>query len=381
MAIATGCSKQEPSIIKIGLLMDVTGPMGPGGIDMERGARLAFEQAGDIAGKKVELIMEDAATDAGVALDKTKKLVETNKVAAIIGPVNGAGDEAVAPYMERVHVPQLDGMGATRNAVGHDWTFVPLGICEQITYAAGIYAHDVLHYNTAVTLGTDFVAGHEFIDGFKMGFEARGGKVIQQTWFPMGTTNMIPFMTALKKADVVAFWGVPADVFAFYPQYRELNIKMPVIQPEDGGVTSSPAMLEKLGKSAVGTVVGSTYLYNTNNPGNKEFVEAYKAKYHQLPGVMSGCGYAHAQLVIAALKATNGNVSSDVLYKALKAVSVDTVRGHLSFPADQGGFGLVVNYPATMCKIGPNNEIEQIQPTYNAEIHMKDGQFWTTLIQ
>jgi branched-chain amino acid transport system substrate-binding protein len=380
MAITTGYAQKEPSTIKVGVLLDLTGPIGPGGIDMEKGIRLAAEQAGDIGGKKLELIVADSATDAGVALDKTRLLVETDKVAAIIGPIYGGGIEAIEPYIERFHVPQFQAMGASNTGI-RDWTFAPIGMCVEITYGAGLYAHDMLHYKTAVTLAADFIGGHEFIDGFKMGFEASGGKVIQETWYPEGTTNMAPFLTALEKADVVVFWGTPGDVFAFYPQYRELNIKMPVLQPEDGGVTSSPAMEANLGKSTIGAVFGTIYLYNADTPGNKEFVQAYQAKYKQMPGVMSGVGFAHMQILIAALRATNGDVSPDVLYKAIKAVSMDTIRGHVNFPADQGGFGLVASFQTTMGKIGPNGEIQQLPATYTTQIHFKDGQFLPSLVK
>ena len=380
MAIATGCAKKEPSTIKVGALIDLTGPIGPGGIDMEKGMRLAAEQAGDIGGKKLELIVEDTATDSSVALEKVKLLVETDHVAAVVGPIWSGGVESIAPYIARVHVPQLDAAGGSNTDID-DWKFAPVGFCSQIAYGAGAFAYDVLHYKTAVTLGGDFVGGHEFIEGFIAGFEARGGKVIQQTWYPVGTNNIPSFLTQLKKADVLTFWGVPSDVFAFFHAYRELNIKMPVFQPEDGGVTGSPAMEAKLGKAAAGTAFATMYLYNADYPGNKEFVQAYQAKYKELPGVMAGTGYADMQVVIAALKATNGDVTPDVLYKAIKALSVDTVRGHLSFPADQGGFGLIATCPSTVGKVGPNGELQQLLPTYNTEEYFKDGHYVSALIK
>jgi ABC-type branched-subunit amino acid transport system substrate-binding protein len=150
---------------------------------------------------------------------------------------------------------------------------------------------------------------------------------------------------------------------------------MPILQPEDGGVTSSPGMLNNLGKAAIGTVFGTAYLYNANTPGNKEFVDAYQKKYKELPGVMSGVGYMHIQLIIAALKANGGNTKPDALYKAIKGVSVDTVRGHLSFPAGQGGFGNIANYPNLMGKIGPDFEVVPILPVYDIRVNFKNGKW------
>jgi len=367
------------STIKIGALIDLTGPIGPGGIDMEKGIRLAVERVGTIAGKKIELIVEDVASDAGVSMDKAKKLVETNKVHLIIGPINGGGGLAVAGYAERVRLPQFAPMPAVNDAALHDWAFCPGGLNMQAGYGVGVYAYDVLGYRTAVGLAADFVPGHDYTTSFKLGFEERGGKVIQEVYYPFGSTNMIPYFTSLKQADVIAFWGTPGECFAAFPQYKELNMKMPLVQAEDGGVTASPNMLKNLGKAAIGTVFGTSYLYNADIPGNKEFVEAYQQKYDQLPSVMSGAVYADMQLIFAALTANRGETTPDSLYKAIKGVSVDTVRGHLSFPPDQGGFGLVTNYPALMGKIGPNMEIQPLVPFRDVLVTYKNGQYVPSL--
>ncbi len=369
-------AEKAPATIKIGLLLDLTGPIGPGGIDMQKGIMLAREKLGDtVAGKKIEFVVEDNASDAGISVDKAKKLVETDKVAMIIGPINGGGTVAVGQYVERVHVPRFDGMGTTNDGAIHDWSFGDVGLQVQEGFGSGVYAHDVVGYKTAVALAADFVPGHYYIEGFKRGFEGRGGKVIQETYYPEGTTNVVPFLTALKQADVFMYWGTPGDCFAMYPQYKELNMKMPIVMPEDGGVLASPGMLKNLGKSAIGVAFGTAYLYNGDIPGNKEFVQAYQQKYKELPGVMSGVGYEHIQLLYAALKACGGNTKPDVLYKAIKTGSVDTVRGHLLFPTDEGAFGTIANYPNLMGKIGPNFEIIPILPVNDVRVKFKDKEW------
>ncbi len=370
-----GYAADKAPTIKIGLLLDLTGPIGPGGLDMQKGFTLGLEKLGDtVAGKKIEFIVEDDASDAGISVDKARKLVESDKVALIIGPINGGGQVAVGQYLERVHVPQIEAMMIPREAARR-WSFGTVGLQVMVAYGPGIYAHDGLGYKTAVALAADFVPGHDFIEGFKMGFEGRGGKVIQETYYPEGTTNVVPFLTALKQADVLMYWGTPGDCFAMFPQYKELNMKMPILMPEDGGVMASPGMLKNLGKAAAGTVFGTAYLYNANIPGNEEFVEAYQKKYNELPGVMSGVGYANLQLVWAALKADGGNTKPDALYKALKEVSVDTVRGHLSFPAGEGGFGTIANYPNHLGKISADFEIVPILPVHDIQANFKNGKW------
>jgi branched-chain amino acid transport system substrate-binding protein len=111
---------------------------------------------------------------------------------------------------------------------------------------------------------------------------------------------------------------------------------MPIIQPEDGGVTTSPPAMKELGDSIVGTVVTAMYCYTADTPGNKEFVEAYKKRWNgALPGPMSGAAYATTQVALEALKKARGDTSPDALRKALSEVSLDTVRGPISFNKDR----------------------------------------------
>lgn len=371
-----GCqSSGAGKTIKIGALIDLTGPIGPGGIDMEKGIRLAVEQNTTIAGKTIELIVEDAASDAAISMDKVKKLVESDKVALWIGPINGGGGVAVAEYAEQVKVPQFAPLNASNDAAMHDYAYAPLGLDMQIAYGVGAYAADTLKYKTAVSLAADFVPGHDYTNGFKTAFEERGGKLIQETYYPEGTTNMIPFLTALQQADCIVFWGTPGDCFATFPAYKELNIKMPLIQPEDGGVTSSPGMLSNLGDAAIGTVFGTAYLYTADTPGNKDFVAAYQKKYNTLPSVMSGAIYADMQVIFAALKATNGDTTPSVLHDAIKKVKTDTIRGQIYFPTDQGGWGLVANCPVLLGTITADFKIQQLLPTRDAQVKFQNGQF------
>jgi branched-chain amino acid transport system substrate-binding protein len=374
-AMMSGAYAEEkgPSTFKIGVVVELTGPVGPGGIDVQKGMRLAVEKAGaTVAGKKIELLIEDSGGDPSLAMDKARKLIETDKVALIMGPILSGGQLALTSYAQKARVPWMGIMVNENGIATQKGAFAPQGIAAEAAYGPGIYAHDVLGYKTAVSLTADFVGPRQFFEAFKLGFEERGGKIIQETFYPEGTTNMVPYFTALKQADFIAYWGTPGDCFAAFPQYKELNLKMPLVQPEDGGVTATPGMLQHLGQAAVGTVFGTAYLYNANTPGNREFVEAYQQKYKELPGVFSGAGYADMQIVLAALKGIR-DFRPDALYKAIKEVSVDTVRGRLHFPSEPGVVAGIANYPNLMARIGPNLEIIPLLPVDNVQVKFKNG--------
>jgi branched-chain amino acid transport system substrate-binding protein len=331
-ATTTVAATGEP--IKIGVLLDLTGFLAWTGTDNQKGMELALEMAGgQVAGHPVTLIIEDAATDGAVATDKAKKLVETDNVCMVLGPVNGMGDQAITGYMEEQMRPRIE-LAPTEEVVagsGAEWNFMPHGSGMMYGFAVADYAYNDLGYKSLAGLSADMDAGKTFLGGFLSAFKDLGGTVPYEQYYASGTTDFLPFFAAMPQVDAVATWWPGTDGLSGFPQYKESGLTMPMIQPEDGGLTADPKALLDL-PAAEGCVAGTLYTYLMDTPGNTEFVAAYEAKYGTKPGVFAGCGYASMQYVLAALAATNGDTTPAALQTALKAGGVDTVCGKVTFP-------------------------------------------------
>ncbi len=360
---------QTAGPIKIGGLFELTGFLAPIGKEAQQGALIALEQAGGkIMGRPVEFVLEDSATDVNTSMDKMRKLVEVDKVRIIVGPIFGGSQDAMGGYADKVKVPVITlPSGQNSNVLKNQWTFLAAGTDESNGYPMGVYAAEKLGYKTATTIGSDFSAGHEFIGGFVQGFEARGGKTIQQQWYPPGTTNMVPFLVAAKKADCLVTWWPGADTFAGFKQYKELNIKMPIVQPEDGGVTCNPAASKGLGDVIVGVYATVLYSYLAKTPGNKEFVEAYTKKYGVPPGPLAGCGYCSMQIALEALKKAGNDTSPETLKKALFGLKLNTIHGPLSFNKWR-----IATYTCPVVKID-QNLVPQIVAEYRVNSEVVKG--------
>lgn len=86
--------------IKIGALLPLTGALLQEGPNIRKGAELALEHyGGQVAGKKIELVIEDDATDPTIALDKARKLVERDKVDIMMVSLHAGAGQAVMPYL------------------------------------------------------------------------------------------------------------------------------------------------------------------------------------------------------------------------------------------------------------------------------------------
>ena len=124
-------AQKEP--IKIGLITDLTGFLNINGIVIRQAAIMALEEINYTVGdRKVELIVEDEAGSPAVAMDKARKLVETDKVCLFLGPFHGGAVAALAGYAEKVQTPQV----VTWYSIPGDqmlklhWTWVPFGSLE-----------------------------------------------------------------------------------------------------------------------------------------------------------------------------------------------------------------------------------------------------------
>jgi branched-chain amino acid transport system substrate-binding protein len=195
----------------------------------------------------------------------------------------------------------------------------------------GAYAYEKLGYKTCVIHTADFVAGYLFTGGFKKGFEERGGKVLQEVFYPLGTTDQTPYFIKLQQADFASVWWPGGDGASCFPQYKKLGIKMPIVQAEDGGLTGSPKALSQLRDNVVGCVTETLYSYMVDTPRNKTFVEKYQKKFNELPEPYAGAGYANMEVLLAALKASGGDTSSAALIKAIRGLKIDTLTGPVAF--------------------------------------------------
>jgi branched-chain amino acid transport system substrate-binding protein len=338
--LVPGCGPaEEAAPIKIGCLLTYTGGGVPYGDWFENGLNLKLDEVGgEVAGRPIELIMEDSAFDPTVAVDKARKLIEHDQVDAIIGGLNGAVAIAVAEYTKESGIPYAPFVDNSVEALytGGNNVVMPWGSLRGGTYIVGQYAYDVLGFRTAATLRTDFVAGDQFIEGWEIAFEERGGTIIQRQAVPLGTLDYAPFVTALEEADCVAIWFT--ENAPFVRQFYEFGLDTPIVMASQGGMIADEMLL--MGDNAVGIVTGAHEWLDNPDPATRNFVDGYTERYGALPTQPRYTVSAHVVLTafLEAIKATGGDTTPAKLNDALKNVKVETATGVLSF--DEQGFGI-----------------------------------------
>ena len=339
--IISGCGAPsiapDPNTIRIGVMNPLTGPVAIAGKRFVEVIDLAFQEIDyKIAGKDVELIVEDSGALPNVSMDKARKLVDNDKVAILIGPLTTPEKLAVAPFVAKKKVPQVTFSPENPKVFESGWTFAVDGSFIQMPSAAGAYAYDGLGNKTVDILTMDMDDGRSFAAAFKSTYEKRGGKVIQEQYSPMGNKDFAPYLTKLKDADAVAAWFHGEDAVRFLTQYNKfgINKKMPLVAIFHGSFFA-PLILNAINPAVTDTMVGyitaSDYNSHLNTEINENFKKNLKDTYGYIAEPIYAEGYTGALVAIEALKATGGDTTPERLHAALLKTNIDTPLGPLSF--------------------------------------------------
>lgn len=124
----TAAAPGLPSIIKIGVLCDLSGAIGPVGSHFYQGAHIAAKivnDTGGIGGRPIKLIIEDTKSDPQAALDATRKLIEVDGVQVIVGPITSVATLTIAKYVNERRVPIIATIATSAKIteLGDDYVF------------------------------------------------------------------------------------------------------------------------------------------------------------------------------------------------------------------------------------------------------------------
>jgi branched-chain amino acid transport system substrate-binding protein len=347
--------------IKIGLLLASTGNAVLPSREASKGVMLVLEQAGwKVAGRDIVVIEEDDQGKPVPAVEKARKLVEQDKVDVIMGCIRSDAAEALQGYIGPLGIPYIIFSAHHRSLVEKPNVISWSGLMAPTSYPLGRYAYEKLGFKTASVLTPDYVAGRDFCGGFIDGFKAAGGTIVQEQRLPMGVMGSMDFssyITAIKKADCVAFW-IAGTLVPFVKQYNEYGLKMPLILTFAG--TAQEEIMTDLGDLGLGMYCIHQYTPLIDTEANKKFVDAHEKKYQRTPGLFTGYALGGTSILLKALEATRGDTTPKVLLKALTNVSVDTAQGHAEVKHPDG-VGEADIYITKCIKIGDRYSWQPIQ--------------------
>ena len=335
--------------IKIGGLLETSGfiaSLGGPGVD---GVNLAVEQvnaAGGINGRKVQFVNVNSESDNTKTVSGAKRLIEQEKVVAIVGPMSSGSAFAVTDTVERAKVPMIAN-GASRGIVlppeQKRYSFlapltdvVVLGVMLKDMQAKGIKKIAML--NSDVAFGT---AGRESLE---KSAAAAGIAIVAKETFGNADTDISPQLTKIRGSDAEAtvLWATGAGLAIATKNHRSLGIKTPLYLAHSANDFN---FLRLAGESANGILLPSSKIYVTSalpaSDSQKSvvegFVQAYEKKYGKPPATFAGNGYDAAMMIMQAVRkaGTDPEKVRDAIEGIRDYVGVTAVYSYA--PADHFG--------------------------------------------
>lgn len=326
-----------PAPLKIGLLLPYSKVYAVLGESITDGLSLVFEREGwSVAGRRVELIKEDDEVNPQVGLRKVKKLIESDGVDFLVGPVSSG---VLAAIRDTVH--QARRILIVANA-GNDE--ISRDRCSRYIFRASfsnwqpnspmggwVAAHVA---KEAYLVAPKYAAGFDMMRAFKETFGAAGGTVVGEDYTPFPVNeDFAPFLTKINQAApkvVYAFFS-GSQAVRFVRQYDEFGLRGRSRLCGAGFLTETD-VLPAEGPAALGIITGHFYSTLLDNPTNKAFLREFRDKYKRTPDGFAVQGYDTAQVIVHALTATGGDTRDrDRLIEALRSVEFDSPRGRFRF--------------------------------------------------
>jgi branched-chain amino acid transport system substrate-binding protein len=323
--------------VKVGVVLPYTGVYAELGVSITQGMKLVFARENDMAaGRKIEMIQEDDEMKPPVGIRKTEKLIDSDKVDILTGPVHSG---ILMGMRDKVHNSKtiLIVSNAGADAISRErcsrWIFRTSFSNWQPNQPMGGWVAKNIG-KEAFLVAPNYQAGKDMMTAFKETFVPAGGKIVAEDYPKLGETDYAPYLTKIKQSGVkvVYCFFSGTDAVNFVKQYDQFGLKK-VAKLTGAGFLTEPDVLPAQGPSALGIITGHFYSPLLDNPTNKKFVKDFRAAYGgKVPDGFACQGYDTAEVIIRALKAVNGNTQDkDKLVDAIAKVEFDSPRGRFRF--------------------------------------------------
>jgi len=326
--------------VKLGVVLPYTGVGAEFGQQVDRGMQMFMKlNPGAFGPYKIEIVKRDSKNPSGAeAKVAVQELVAQEKVDLLAGFIYSPDAIASAALATEAKRPMV-----IMNA-GTAWITTLSPMISRVSFsmwhaghALGEAAVKIVKAKTAVIGYTDFPPGKDSLDAFKRGFEANGGKVIDE--IPMGGPGQVPdftpfFQRAKDKKPDVFFVFVPAGDHAIgvMKTYGALGMRAAGIKLIGPGDITQDIKLQAMGDNAVGLITIHHYNADLVNPANKRLVEAWRKEYGpaSTPDFMGVQGYDGMAAIAHVVTTLKGKIDPDAAINALRGWKYDSPRGPIS---------------------------------------------------
>jgi len=319
----------QQKTVKIGFVSTFSGPTAVIGNDMRNSFELALDHLGrKMGGLPVEVVYEDDQQKPEVGVQKSQKLVESDKVNFVIGYIwSNVLLASLKPVIDSQTflISANAGPHQIAGAQCSPYFFSTSWQNDQTPQAMGHYMNQK-DVKTLYLLGPNYAAGKDMLGGVTSTYK---GKVVGEdlTKWP----DQLDFSAELSKVRRAR----PEAVFVFYPgaagvqfltQYAQAGLKGQI--PLYTAFTIDAITLPLQKELALGVPGAQQWVNDLPNDANKKFVADFRAKHKAYPSFYGAQSYDAANLVSSAVVAVNGDLArKDAMRAEMRKANYASVRG------------------------------------------------------
>lgn len=304
-------NQQEENVIRIGIVLPLTGPAASHGKDIMSGLEMAYHEINAsirLRQPRLELFVEDDNSTPKGGVSALQKLIRTKHPPVVIGPVASSIMLAMIPLAEREKVVLFSPAASSpKISNSGQYIFRISLLAPSQTNALAEYAKNQLAADRAAILFINDDTGLAYKKAFVKAFVKFDGKMVFEDSYGKDALDFRTQLTKLKTVDpqITFLPGIPRTIGLILRQAKELGIETQFL----GNYGAEGSDLLTTGGNAV-----EGFVY-TSIPISNEFIESFKEKNGRYPTIGAPLGYDALKIVWKI--ANEYGISSESIRKGL----------------------------------------------------------------
>lgn len=314
-------SKPDRSPIKLGFFGDLSGPTFNYGQSARNGVLMAADeinQAGGVKGRKIDIVFEDDHGSPERAALLAGKLIDQDKVIAIIAGGTSGNSSAAAPKAQASHVPLIS-PSSTDPAVTQVGNYI-FRACFVDAFQGEVMARFAISTlkarKAAILYDFNSSYGRGLAEDFELSFAKLGGEIVRKLSYTQSDADFKGQLSSIQTAgaDVIYIPGYYAEVALIAKQARAIGLKQPLL---GGDGWDAPELWQLGGDSLNGSYITTHYSVDDPSPAVQHFVQEYKQRYGNLqPDAHAALAYDATRVLVDAIERA-GSTDGEQLRNAL----------------------------------------------------------------
>lgn len=334
-AAATTAPAAPSKTIKIGVLASLTGALESYGKQTSKGFELGIDYATggtkEVAGSKIEFVIEDTETKPDVAVKKATKLLDQDKVDFLVGSSSSGDTLAVLPLALEYKKVMVVEPAVADSITGAAWNKYVFRTARNSSQDAAAGAAAIAKQGVKIaTFAPDSAFGRDGIKAFSQVAKKLGAEIVTEQYADATATDFTANIQKIISAKPDYLFIAWAGANSPWKQLQDMKVQEKGIKISTGApdIAALKTMNDLVGME------GFSVYYNElpKNDVNKWLVDEHKKRFNgEAPDLFTAGGMAAAISIVEAIKKTNGDVDSEKLIKAMEGMSFETPKGTMTF--------------------------------------------------